>query len=73
MERQIVRNLMRNRLHASVNIAGLAGGFAVAILVALFIRDEQSYDQIWPGHETPPVSRRISHTPRSLPQGRSSP
>lgn len=45
------RNLMRNRLHAAINIAGLAVGFAVAILVALFIRDEQSYDQVWPGHQ----------------------
>jgi putative ABC transport system permease protein len=45
------RNLMRNRLHAAINIAGLAVGFAVAILVALFIRDELSYDQVWPGHE----------------------
>jgi putative ABC transport system permease protein len=45
------RNLMRNRLHAAINIAGLAVGFAAAMLVALFIRDERSYDRFWPGYE----------------------
>ncbi|HWY94443.1 MAG TPA: ABC transporter permease [Steroidobacteraceae bacterium] len=45
-----VRNLARNRLYAGINIAGLAVGFAAAILIGLFVRDEFSYDSFIPGH-----------------------
>ena len=45
-----LRNLVRNRLYAGINIAGLAVGFAAAILIALFVRDEFSYDTWIPGH-----------------------
>ncbi|HEY8004582.1 MAG TPA: ABC transporter permease, partial [Phenylobacterium sp.] len=46
-----LRNLSRNRLYAGITIAGLAIGFAAALLVALFVRDEFSYDRFIPGHE----------------------
>jgi putative ABC transport system permease protein len=46
-----LRNLLRNRLYAGINIVGLAVGFAAALLIALFVRDELSYDQWIPGHE----------------------
>src|ERR1700733_8142457 len=46
-----LRNLARNRLYAGINIAGLAVGFAAAILIALFVRDEFSYDRWIPGYE----------------------
>ena len=46
-----LRNLVRNRLYAAINIVGLAVGFAAAILIALFVRDEFSYDTWIPGHE----------------------
>jgi putative ABC transport system permease protein len=46
-----LRNLARNRLYAGVTIAGLAIGFAAALLVALFVRDEFSYDKFIAGHE----------------------
>src|ERR1700693_2211993 len=46
-----LRNLARNRLYAGINIIGLAVGFAAAILIALFVRDEFSYDKFIPGHE----------------------
>lgn len=46
-----LRNLVRNRLYAGINIAGLAVGFAAALLIALFVRDEFSYDQWIPGQE----------------------
>jgi putative ABC transport system permease protein len=46
-----LRNLARNRLYAGITIAGLAIGFAAALLIALFVRDEYSYDKFIPGHE----------------------
>ncbi len=46
-----LRNLVRNRLYAAINIAGLAIGFAAALLIALFVRDEFNYDTWVPGHE----------------------
>jgi hypothetical protein len=46
-----LRNLVRNRLYAAINIIGLAVGFAAALLIALFVRDEFSYDEWLPGHE----------------------
>jgi putative ABC transport system permease protein len=45
-----LRNLSRNRLYAGVTIAGLAIGFAAAMLIALFVRDEYSYDHFVPGN-----------------------
>jgi putative ABC transport system permease protein len=44
-----LRNLGRNKLNAAINILGLAVGFAAALLIALFIRDELSYDRFIPG------------------------
>jgi putative ABC transport system permease protein len=46
-----LRNLVRNRLYAAMNIVGLAVGFAAALLIALFVRDELSFDRWIPGHE----------------------
>jgi putative ABC transport system permease protein len=46
-----LRNLARNRLYAAINIIGLAVGFAAAILIALFVRDELSFDRFWPDYE----------------------
>lgn len=46
-----LRNLARNRLYAGINLLGLAVGFAAAILIALYVRDELTFDRFWPGHE----------------------
>src|ERR1700761_3017943 len=46
-----LRNLARNRLYAAINIVGLAVGFAAAILIGLFVRDEFGYDSWIPGHQ----------------------
>ncbi|MHB1206363.1 MAG: ABC transporter permease [Rhodospirillaceae bacterium] len=46
-----LRNLVRNRLYAAINIVGLAIGFGAALMIALFVRDEFSYDKWIPGHE----------------------
>jgi putative ABC transport system permease protein len=43
-----IRNLYRNRAYAGINILGLAIGFAAAILIGLYVRDELSYDRMWP-------------------------
>jgi putative ABC transport system permease protein len=46
-----VRNLARNRLYATIKIVGLAIGFAAAILIALFVRHEVTFDSFIAGHE----------------------
>ena len=56
-----LRNLARNRLLATINVAGLAIGFAAAILIYLFVRNELSYDRFLPNHErTYLVSEHLS-------------
>ena len=47
----ILRNLARNSRYFGITLIGLAIGFAAAILVALFVRDELSYDRFLPNHE----------------------
>ena len=46
-----LRNLTRNKLVSIINIAGLAIGFAAAILIGLYIRYQMSYESFLPGHE----------------------
>jgi putative ABC transport system permease protein len=38
------RNLARNKFYSIINIAGLALGLAIGILILLWVRDELSYD-----------------------------
>src|SRR5665213_3155367 len=62
-----LRNLLRNRTHAAINLFGLALGFAAALLIVLFVRDEYSFDRFFSGYRdvyllTPtrdPVDRRL--------------
>ena len=44
-----LRHLAHNRLFFSVNLVGLAGGIAAALVIALFVRDELSYERFIPG------------------------
>jgi hypothetical protein len=46
-----LRNLVRNRLYAAINTTGLAVGFAAAILIALFVREEAGFDRFWPDYQ----------------------
>lgn len=39
-----LHNLFRNRAYAAINIAGLAVGFAAALLILVFVRGEYSFD-----------------------------
>jgi putative ABC transport system permease protein len=40
-----LRNIGRHRLYSAINICGLALGLTCVILIALFIRDETSFDK----------------------------
>src|SRR5438034_4902727 len=43
-----LRNLLRNKIYASINIAGLSIGLACAMLIILYVKDEVSYDRFHP-------------------------
>lgn len=40
-----VRNLLRNKVYSSINIAGLSLGIACCLLLVLYVQDELSYDK----------------------------
>lgn len=42
-----IRNLLSNKVFSFINIAGLAVGMAVCLLIVLFVKDELGYDQIF--------------------------
>ncbi len=44
-----LRNLLRHKLYSVINVLGLAIGLACCILIALFVRNDLSYDQHWSG------------------------
>jgi len=44
-----VRGFLRHKLYSFINIAGLSIGLAAAVLVALYVRDQLSYDTWVPG------------------------
>jgi putative ABC transport system permease protein len=44
------RSLTRNKGYAAINIAGLATGMAIALLIGLWITDEMSFDHYTPNH-----------------------
>src|SRR4051812_9917138 len=45
------RHLTRSKTHAFINIAGLAAGMAVVILIGMWIWDELSFDSYHSNHE----------------------
>jgi putative ABC transport system permease protein len=46
-----LRNLVRNRLYIGITVGGLSIGFAAAILIGLFVRDELTHEHFLPGYE----------------------
>src|SRR5205809_6075801 len=40
-----LRNLLRNKIYAFINMAGLSIGLACAMLILLYVKDEVSYDR----------------------------
>lgn len=47
-----LRNLSRNKAQAAINIAGLAMGMAIALLIGLWVTDEMTFDHYHPNHKT---------------------
>lgn len=46
-----IRNLLRNRAYTLINLFGLSLGFTASILIALYARDELTFDHFIPNHE----------------------
>ncbi len=44
------RNIVKNKVYSTINILGLAAGMAVAMLIALWIWDEITYDRYFDNH-----------------------
>lgn len=63
-----LRNLARNRLYAAINIVGLSIGFAAAIFIGLFVREELSYEKFIPGYERVYLVTLTFQTPGASPQ-----
>lgn len=49
--KSILRNLKRNKGYATINITGLAIGFASAALIAIYVFQEFTYDKHYKDHE----------------------
>ncbi|HEY4326616.1 MAG TPA: ABC transporter permease [Mucilaginibacter sp.] len=45
------RNLLHNKVYSTLNIAGLAAGMAVALLIGLWIYSQYAYDRFLPGYD----------------------
>jgi len=43
-------NLIRNKLHAAINLFGLALGLATTILIGLYVRDEVTFERFLPDY-----------------------
>jgi putative ABC transport system permease protein len=63
-----LRNLVRNRAYTGVSILGLAIGFSAVILIALYVRDEYSYDRFFPNHDRIFKVGEIVNVPGQAPQ-----
>ena len=46
------RNMLHNKVYSALNIVGLAAGMAVALLIALWVVNEYSYDKFLPGYKS---------------------
>ena len=42
-----INNLIKNKLYSAINIIGLAIGLSACIIIALYVRDQTSYDKQW--------------------------
>jgi putative ABC transport system permease protein len=45
-----MRNLQKHRVNSFINLAGLAAGMSIALLIGLWIADEYSFDHYAPNH-----------------------
>src|ERR1700754_1500792 len=44
------RNMLRNKVYSALNIVGLAAGMAVALIIALWVFNQYSYDKFLPNY-----------------------
>src|SRR5690349_1804197 len=51
-----LRNLVKHKLHTTINVVGLALGMASVFLIALYIQGELSYDRF---HRNPETLYRV--------------
>ena len=49
--KSIFRSLVKNKGYAAINISGLAIGFAAAVLIAIYVNQEFTYDKHYEHHE----------------------
>jgi putative ABC transport system permease protein len=42
-----INNLIKNKLYSAINIVGLAIGLSACIVIALYVKDQYSYDKQW--------------------------
>ena len=63
-----MRNLVRHPLYSAISVAGLAIGLTCAIFIALFIRDQLSYDRWLPGTKNLYRLEVTNKPPGRLPQ-----
>jgi ABC-type antimicrobial peptide transport system permease subunit len=56
-----IRNLRKHRVYSFINIAGLAAGMALTLLIALWIADEVSFDHYSPEHARIGVVMHYAH------------
>ncbi len=49
--RVAMQNMVKNKLHAFINVSGLATGIAVALIISMWIYDEVSYNTQFSNHE----------------------
>src|SRR6478672_5308825 len=59
------RNLLKNKLHSFINIAGLAVGMAVAMLIALWVYDEVTFNRYHQNYESIAQVRRYFTDPNT--------
>src|ERR1700748_1340624 len=45
------RNLLRHKGYALINIFGLSTGMAIVLLISLWIKDELTYNRVFPKYE----------------------
>jgi putative ABC transport system permease protein len=67
-----LRNLLRNKLVSFINVAGLAIGFAAALLIGLYLHYQLTYEQFLPGHERVYRISLRTVAPGGLPQAHDS-
>lgn len=56
-----IRNLQKNRVHSFINVAGLAAGMALTLLIGLWIGDELSFDHYAPKHRRIGIAMHYSY------------